>query len=568
MKVHFKHLFLGMLALVLVWGFIPSDAAAQEPQYGGTLRMITMYPHVPPMSWDNKDWNWKHAHDTGLFLEHLMVGNLQKGPRGTNEYGFQADAWWPAEFLTGELAESWKIEKKPLRVVFKLRKGIYWQEKPGIMKAREFVADDVVYSMQRIITSPKAIKGYIDSVDRWEKIDKHTVALYLKHWDENWWYNFGNSYYAAILPKEMAEAGATKWQNMSGTGPYMLANYETGSSITSTKNPNYWGKEMINGKAYKLPFTDTIKELLIRDEASRISALRTGQVDLMFDIHHRFKKSLEQTCPQLQWKKLLIPSPAIFAMRMDTKPFDDIRVRRAMNLAINQQEIVDKYWEGNAELIGYPYPVIWKGYHTPLNELPPDVRELFTYNPEKAKKLLAEAGYPNGFTFTAMVSSSAQWQVELTQLLKAYLAKVGINMEIKTTEYPALLSALTSKTHTAGFMFNSGWTNPQACLRKNFKTKETWNPYMFSDPYFDKEYDKLKGDLSISDGERREGWKKLNVYVMAKAPAIWLPGHYKYIAWWPWVKNYYGELAVGCMRPGPIWARIWIDQAQKKKMGF
>jgi peptide/nickel transport system substrate-binding protein len=74
--------------------------------------------------------------------------------------------------------------------------------------------------------------------------------------------------------------------------------------------------------------------------------------------------------------------------------------------------------------------------------------------------------------------------------------------------------------------------------------------------------------LSINDDERREGWKKLNVYVMGKAPAIWLPCHYKYIAWWPWVKNYYGELAVGCMRPGPIWARIWVDQALKKKMGF
>jgi peptide/nickel transport system substrate-binding protein len=199
------------------------------------------------MSWDNKDWNWKHAHDTGLFLEHLMVGDLQKGPRGTKEFDFHVEAWWPANVRTGELAESWKIEKKPLRVVFKLRKGIYWQEKPGIMKARELVADDVVYSMQRIITSPKAIKGYIDYVDRWEKIDKYTVALYLKQWNDNWWYHFGMSYYAAILPKEMADAGANKWQSMCGTGPICFQTTRWEAALLPQK-PNYWGKETINGK--------------------------------------------------------------------------------------------------------------------------------------------------------------------------------------------------------------------------------------------------------------------------------------------------------------------------------
>jgi peptide/nickel transport system substrate-binding protein len=568
MKQRLRHLLVVMLIATFTLGFLTNPTKAEEPQYGGELRIITLNSAIPPMSWDNYDWNWKHAHDTGLFLEHLMVGDLQKGPRGTNEFDFHVEAWWPPNVRTGELAESWKIEKNPLRIVFKLRKGIYWQEKPGVMKAREFDADDVVYSMQRIVSSPKAIKGYINSVDRWEKIDKYTVALYLKHWDENWWYHFGNSYYAAIMPKEMVEAGANKWQNMCGTGPYMLSNYEMGSTITSTKNPNYWGKETINGKLYKLPFTDTIKELLIRDEASRISALRTGQADIMFGVHYRFKKSLEKTCPQLKWQKMLVLSPVTFALRMDTKPFDDIRVRRAMNLAVNQQEILDKYWEGNAELIGYPFPAHWKGYFTPLKDMPPEVKELFSYDPQKAKKLLTEAGYPNGFTFTAMVNSTVQYQIELAQLLKAYLAKVGVTMEIKPMEYPALLSAMTSKTHSAGFLFTSGWVNPQACLRKNFKTNETWNPYMFDDAYFNKEYDTLSTDMNMKEDERRERWRKLNVYVMQQAPAVWMPGHYTYLAWWPWVKNYYGEVNVGCHRPGPVLARIWIDKELKKKMGF
>ncbi len=568
MRPYFRGLCIGMLSVVLLLGLSPGNTVAEEPQYGGTLRVSSQYPTIPPLSFDNYDWNWKHAHDTGLFLPHLLVGDLRKGPRGTNENKFHTDAWWPEEYRTGEVAESWTIEKDPLRIVFKLRKGIYWAEKPGIMQSRELVADDVVFSMQRIITSPKAIKGYIDYVDRWEALDTYTVALYLKKWNENWWYHYGMSYYAAIVPPEMAKAGAAKWQNLCSAGPYMLENYETGSVIVSTKNKNYWDKEVIDGKEYALPFTDSIRELLIKDTSSRISALRTGQIDMMLSIGWRDVESLKKTCPQLKWDKHLYTSPITLALRTDTKPFDDIRVRRALNLAVNQQEIVDKYYKGNADLIGYPYPSTWPEYFTPLEQLPPEARQLFTYDPEQAKKLLAEAGYPKGFTFTVQFHTASQTFAELAQLLKAYMAKIGVTMELEPLEYSAFLSKMTSKTHAPGYLMGSGPTNPQACIRKNFKTKETWNPYMFDDAYLNEELAALSTTVDMSSDERRERWKKLNVYAISQAPAVWLPNQYIYQAWWPWVKNYYGELYVGCLRYGPVWSRIWIDEKMKKEMGY
>jgi peptide/nickel transport system substrate-binding protein len=569
MKTNLKRFFLGLTAAALILGAWPLSAGAEEPQYGGTLRVLSQYPYIPNLSWDNHDWNWKHAHDTGMVLEHLMVGNLQKGPRGTNEYHFQQNAWWPEAFRTGELAESWQLERDPLRMVFKLREGIYWQEKPGVMKSRELVADDVVFSMQRILESPRAINGYKYYVDRWEALDKYTVALYMKEFNWNWHYHWTMAYYSAIQPREMIEAGPKDWKNLVGTGPFMLENYDSGTGFVFTRNPNYWGKEPIGGKEYQLPFMDGIRDLLIRDEASRVSALRTAQVDLHEYISWRDVESLKKTSPELQWSKYPAPSPTTLALRNDTKPFDDIRVRRALNLAVNQQEIVDKYYEGHAELIGYPYPSAWgEDYFTPFEKLPPEAQELFTYNPEKAKKLLAEAGYPNGFKFTTQVNSGSRVTMEISQLLAAYFARIGVTMEIDSMEYPAYLSKMTSKTHTAGYLFTNDHGNPLANLRKNFETGETWNPYMYDDPVFNKELHELRSNVDISEEERTARFKKLNVYMLSQAPAVWLPGADVFVAWWPWVKNYYGEQRVGCIRQGPIWARIWIDQELKKKMGY
>jgi peptide/nickel transport system substrate-binding protein len=178
---------------------------------------------------------------------------------------------------------------------------------------------------------------------------------------------------------------------------------------------------------------------------------------------------------------------------------------------------------------------------------------------------LAEAGYPNGFTFKAQTGAHVLDNDLLAQVA-AYLAKVGVTMEIQVLEYPAYLSAMTTRTNAAGYYLQAGLNNPTTSLRKTFVTKQPWNPSQYSDPEFDK---KMASVNAEPDERVRQAEVKLMVReILEKAPAIFLPTPFAYTAWWPWVKNYGGELRAGSERPGPIHARIWVDQGLKKQLGF
>ena len=154
----------------------------------------------------------------------------------------------------------------------------------------------------------------------------------------------------------------------------------------------------------------------------------------------------------------------------------------------------------------------------------------------------------------------------LLPLVAAYLEKVSVNVEIQPMEYASFLSAMTTKTNTAGYFMNNGHTNPTTTIRKSFVTKQTWNPSQYSDPAFDKKMEVVYQERDES--KRQQMLKEMTIEIIDKAPYIFLPIAYNYTAWWPWLKNYGGELRAGAVRPGPIHSRIWIDQDMKKKMGF
>jgi peptide/nickel transport system substrate-binding protein len=557
-------------AVLLIFLGNAGAAPAEIPQYGGTLTYLDMTPTLNAITWDSADWQWKHGYDTGLVMEHLFMGDLQKGPRGKKLTLFHNNAWIPENLMTGELVERYEVKKKPMQIILHLRKGVMWQEKPGVMKARELVASDVVYAINRIKNSRKAIPLYLDFVGKMETPDKYTVIINMTEWCADWHYRIGWGYYDGIQAPEQEKApgGPNKWQNLCGTGPFMLTDYKEGHSHVYTKNPNYWGTEIIGGKPYKLPFVDKVVMQIIKDEATQIASLRTGKLDLVMTMNWKYVDGLKKSNPDLRWSRHIATGNYTVALRMDRKPFDDVRVRRALNLAINKKEIIDNFYGGNAELHTYPFPPTFKDVYIPLEKLPPSVQELYTYNPEKAKKLLAEAGYPNGFSFKAQVSNAGQEGLDIASLVVAYLAKIGVKMELVPMDYVSHLTMMIRKTHSEGYFFSNDHGGPYSAIRKNFLTGQTWNPHMMSDPYVDKKWNEIVQNPNLTEKQAAEEIKKLTVYILEKVPCIILPTSYRYTAWWPWVKNYYGELRVGAHRSAPIIARIWIDQELKKKMGY
>ena len=554
------------MRLLLVLCLLASSVNATElPRYGGTLNVGTVYITLSALSWDPADWTWKSNHDAGMMREQLFVGDLSKSVGNGGEYPFIADAYLPEGAIRGELAESWTWET-PLTLAITLRRGVRFAPKPGVIDNRELTADDVVFSFEYIRDSPKRISSFLTHIDRVEARDSHTVVFHFNQYHAEWDYRFGYGYYSSIVPREILAVDAKDWRNAVGTGPFTLKRYIHGNSHHYVRNPNYWDAIERGGKRYQLPFLNDVKYRIIKDEATYLTGLRTGKLDILEGIRWIAVDHLKETTPELQWNRWLGTGGNFMVMRLDREPFDDIRVRRALNLAVDQRAIVELFYGGHAELMAYPQHPGFGNVFEPLEEMPASVQALFDYRPDEARALLAQAGLKDGFTVTVQVCSCSPNNMDLVPLLAGYLADVGVTLNIQPLEYASFLSVMTTRNHSAAYLMNSGHVNPTTTLRKNFGTDQLWNPSMYSNP----EVDATIREIHLTrDRSKREAMlRALTVRMLDEAPYLWLPTAYIYTAWWPWVRNYHGELRVGAVRPGPIYARMWIDEDMKRELGF
>ena len=359
----------------------------------------------------------------------------------------------------------------------------------------------------------------------------------------------------------MVKAGIADWKNAVGTGPFKLKTYVSGASVTYEKNPNYWGTTKIGGKEYKLPFVDRLEWPIIVDESTRLAALRTGKCDINEAVSWKYRESLEKTNPDLLRYRELYTTFAAIAMRMDKKPFSDIRVRRAISMAIDRKAYMDTQMGGEGEILSAPYSMGWpKDLYTPMAELPQSARELFEYNPTKAKQLLTEAGYPNGFKAEMVIYSVYG---DENSMLAAFLGAIGVEVTLKPYDYTTYVSIMYGNAHKDMYSLLKGNGDPYAVFTIA-RTGSIWNPAVFNDKYF---MDTLeKASTASNTAEAKKILKALNVYLIDQCPYAILPVAHIYAYAWPWVKNWYGEVNVNARSMGQIHARVWLDRDLREKM--
>lgn len=534
--------------------------AKEEPQYGGTLTILQWHCMLEPGTWDPADCSWIIEPFTSPYMEKLAQGDFETyGPRGTNEYAFTDMEYVPPRYLKGILAESWDMPDETT-IIYHIRKGVYWQDKPGVMSSRELTAEDVAFCKTRLTESYRCT-GYYDNIEAVTALDKYTVQVKLKQYEANWLLQLAWIWHQGIYPKEAVDAGIRDWRNAVGTGPWILKDYVSGASLTWEKNPIYWGTTTINGEEYKIPFADRLIWPIITDSSTRLAALRTGKVDTSEQVGWQSAETLMETRPELSCYRHMGTLGFAVACRQDVEPFDDIRIRKALNIALDQQAMIDSLHGGNAIMLGWPFSPAWgEELFTPIDELPEAARELFEYNPEKAKQLMIEAGYPDGFKAKIIVYGSG----DAAALLADYWSEINVELELQIADYGTYLGIMYGKSYEQMYLMMKGCDNPVNVLHVIGLPGQVWNTSFFNDPYFTETMAKAEAETDVTEAKKL--LKHLNAYIIEKAAYIILPQPYGYAVAHPWVHNYYGELSASYRAPGPIHARIWLDRDLRFEM--
>jgi peptide/nickel transport system substrate-binding protein len=531
------------------------------PTYGGTLTLATNLEilHFDPHL--GQDPSSELAQST--FLEELGIGDWS-----VDREKCPFISYVPVEYAKGLLAESWEAPD-PLTYIFHMRKGVNWHNRPPA-NGREFTAYDAEYGWHRMLglghgytkPAPYFPSHKFTAVTSVEATDKYTLVFKLSEPQPMMLEDITTSAVGDFLacPDVIEQYGdADDWRHAIGTGPFMVEDYVSSGSLTLAKNPNYWGYDELHPEN-RIPYVDKLLILIIPDDSTRLAALRTGKVDRLSGLDLQQAEGLRQTNTELQWKEYR-GSAVCFNMRNDLEPFTDKRVRKTLQMAINLEEIVETYYGGNADLLPSPVNANLAGIWVPLSEYPEEVQETFSYNPEKAKQLLAEAGFPNGFKTSVYVSTARPTELDMAELAKGYWEKIGVDLEINVMETAAATAlAYGRKYETMVALWTSMSAQPVGVLTYWYPGI-AWNFCMTNDPEFNSLIDAARVE---PDAEKRtELFRQANMYGTSQYWYVGFPVRYMYTFWQPWLKGYHGELLLGVSQVSAWMARVWIDQDLK-----
>ena len=544
------------------------------PEYGGTITVARKEEPVGPDVVVSGPW--AGAYTDGV-LERLAMGDWAT-PRDK----------WDFQFLNvpthtiGSLAESWS-QPDPLTYIVNVRQGVRWHDKAP-MNGRELTADDIVYNYHRILglgsgfTEPSEFASNSFQGMQFESItatDKWTVAFKLKELNLGALAGILDGNMASIYPPEVIKehGDVTDWRNLVGTGPMMLTDWTEGSSITWDKNPDYRGYDE-KYPENRLPYVDRLRALVMPEVATQLAALRSGTVDYLGPIMETQIRSLDQieslqrTNPEFVIYSDTTYSTNSFGPNVQLPPFDDIRVRKAMQMALDLETINNTYYKGYADMV--PQGIVndsMTDVVTQFEEWPEDVKKVFDYDPEGAEALLDEAGYPrgaDGIRFKTELLHLERYDLNYVQLAVSYWKNIGIDVEIDVQPAPPFASRRKEgdfdiiSAEAAGIWF-------PLVMTARYTTGITWNSSNVNDPVYEAMFEAGGAATTLEEQIRIAG--ELNQYAIEKFWLIWGGAAPQYFTVQPWIIGFNGEKMLGNGQRNAVFARLWIDSELKEAMG-
>ena len=554
--------------------------APTGPQYGGiaTLASATDITYFDEVVGGNYGGH-VYAPSTKFTHNELLQGDWTRGPAGTGEFDWTVGGDNRMDQKAGCLADSWTIPELGT-VIFHIREGVYWHNKPPV-NGRALTPDDIKYSLEWAMTGGYFAYFYRDlcataeiTVDNAARTVTVTVPV-------DQWVNMITLFpdYTSIVAREVVEAygGETDWRNSLGTGPFMLTDFVPNSSVTYTKNPNYWETDPIGpGKGNKLPYLDGAKVLIIVDPSTRMAAFRTGSIDRLIAVNYNDAKPLLEDPRMSEMERLEYKTDGcsclFFRTDLAESPFSDKRVRQAIMLAIDNQKVVDDYWQGRATMLSWPL-MPSKAYmdaYCPLEDLPENVQALYGRDVTAAKALLADAGYPNGFECSAITWNTPVY-VDYLSMYKDMLAEIDIDMEISIVDYAVYNGITRARNYGPNeIIITTDSGNGTYMKMIDFRGAGSYNPSRINEDYSVKQIEDAYAEIVSYAGTDEAAMMRINrelmPWLLEQAYCMPNPTPDYYMLWWPWLKNFEGTYACGYYNYSGAIKYAWIDRDLKYQM--
>ncbi|MBI4300688.1 MAG: ABC transporter substrate-binding protein [Chloroflexi bacterium] len=508
-----------------------------KPKYGGVLTQPgPTYGHFSPLNPAPGQWG-------------LIANGIAENVLTYNNIRISTDMNGRRENLARivprpALAEKWEAPDDKT-YVFYLRKGVKWQDVPPV-NGREFVAEDVKFAYDKYRSTEYIGRDNVSPIDTIETPDKYTVVFKMKApfpgfpWvASDWGMN--------LFSKECYEEKNCLEQKPIGTGPFMLKEFTPNVSATFVRNPNYWKKDKWG---QQLPYLDGFKIMGLADPASIIAGYRTGQLDSngMIGFSLGQFEALRKSNPDsvIQVGPSYCGGDNNLVFNLEEKPFDDVRVRRAISLATDREGLAMTLFQGafTSDTIipehnfGFDIPPAWAEWPWKGKEY------LQKYDPEAAKKLLAEAGLPNGFktkmTWSKGSDCSRGGCDQVFEFLAQGLKKAGIEVELNPLglnensqlrierKWTGIVNTISGKANSEadGFAYNA------------FNSKSSVNRYgprAGQDALLDDLTAKQR--INTNPVERLKLWNDIHDRLYEQM--YWVPvgGNVVIRMWQPWLEN-------------------------------